>query len=69
VPATFTRNNTDIGIGFAYLPATNGACPNGLPNNGFCVPPGSPVHNNYQLAKNDINPVDYHRLCLFPKTG
>src|SRR6266513_90702 len=46
VPATFTRRNTDIGIGNADLPAVNGQCPDGLPNNGFCVPPGSPVIDN-----------------------
>jgi iron complex outermembrane recepter protein len=62
VPATFTRNNTDIGIGFAYYPAVNGQCPNGQPNNGFCVPPGSPSLNNYQLAKNNINPVTYQGI-------
>jgi iron complex outermembrane receptor protein len=62
VPAVFTRNNTDIGIGFAYYPAVNGQCPNGQPNNGFCVPPGSPTLNNYQLAKNDINPVTYQGI-------
>jgi outer membrane receptor protein involved in Fe transport len=62
VPATFTRKNTDIGIGFAYLPATAGVCPDGLPNNGFCVPPGSPVINNYLIARNDINPVTYQGI-------
>src|SRR6202040_2867359 len=41
VPATFTRKNTDIGIANANFPAVGGACPDGLPNNGFCVPPGS----------------------------
>jgi len=62
VPATFTRKNTDIGIGFAYLPAVNGQCPDGLPNNGSCVPPGSPVINNYHLAANNINPVTYQGI-------
>jgi len=62
VPATFTRKNTDIGIGFAYLPAVNGQCPDGLANNGSCVPPGSPVINNYHLAANDINPVTYQGI-------
>src|ERR1700723_2696031 len=39
VPATFTRKNTDIGISNALLPANaGGQCPDGLPNNGFCVP-------------------------------
>ena len=44
VPATFTRKNTDIGIHYANYPAvSDGQCPDGLPNTGFCVPPGSPV--------------------------
>jgi len=66
VPATFTRKNTDIGIGFAYLPVNaQGQCPDGLPNNGvgfFCVPPGSPVINNYLVARNNINPVTYQGI-------
>jgi iron complex outermembrane recepter protein len=62
VPATFTRKNTDIGIGFAYLPAVGGVCPDGLPNNGFCVPPGSPVANNFLIAQNNINPVTYQGI-------
>jgi iron complex outermembrane recepter protein len=63
VPGTFTRNNTDIGIGFAYLPANSaGQCPNGLPNNGFCVPPGSPSLNNNALVANAINPVTYQGI-------
>src|SRR5579863_621169 len=62
VPGTFTRNNTDIGIGFAYLPATGGVCPNGLPNNGFCVPPGSPTLSNGALVANNINPVTYQGM-------
>src|SRR6267142_6288107 len=42
VPATFTRKNTDIGIHYANYPAdAAGACPDGQPNAGFCVPPGS----------------------------
>src|SRR5215469_309319 len=59
VPATFTRKNTDIGIYHAYLPATAGQCPDGLPNNGFCVPPGSQVINNNSVVKNNINSVTY----------
>jgi iron complex outermembrane recepter protein len=70
VPATFTRKDTDIGIGFAYLPGTPipgtnpvaYTCPDGQANNGFCVPPGSPTLNNYQLAKNNINPVTYQGI-------
>src|SRR5580700_7893916 len=38
VPATFTRKNTDFGIHYANFPAVGGQCPDGLPNNGFCVP-------------------------------
>jgi iron complex outermembrane receptor protein len=45
-PSTFSRSNTDIGIHYANYPAVNGACPDGLPNAGFCVPPGSPTINN-----------------------
>jgi iron complex outermembrane recepter protein len=60
VPATFTRKNTDIGIFFAYYPANGlGQCPDGLPNNGYCVPPGSPQLNNYLIAHSNINPVTY----------
>ncbi len=59
VPATFTRKNTDIGIHYANFPAVNGQCPDGLPNNGFCVPPGSPSINNSSIASRAINPVTY----------
>jgi outer membrane receptor protein involved in Fe transport len=61
VPATFTRNNTDIGIHYADYPAVNGACPNGAAPGatGFCVPPGSPALNNNSLVANAINPVTY----------
>ncbi len=59
VPSTFTRRNTDLGIYYAKYPAVSGACPNGLPNNGSCVPPGSPTVNNYALAGRAINPVKY----------
>jgi iron complex outermembrane recepter protein len=62
VPATFTRKNTDLGIGYANYPATNGQCPDGLPNNGFCVPPGSPTLNNNSIAARAINPVTYQGI-------
>jgi iron complex outermembrane recepter protein len=62
VPATFTRSNTDIGIHYAYYPAVGGVCPNGLPNNGYCVPPGSPSLNNAAYVANAINPVTYQGL-------
>ena len=59
VPATFTRKNTDIGIHYANYPAVNGQCPDGQPNAGYCVPPGSPVINNYSIAQRAINPTTY----------
>ena len=61
VPGTFTRRNTDIGIHYANYPSTNGLCPDGNTDggSGFCVPPGSPSINNYNMAANDINPVNY----------
>jgi len=63
VPATFTRKNTDIGISFAGYPANaQGQCPDGLPNNGYCVPPGSPVLNNNLVAASNINPVTYQGI-------
>ena len=62
VPATFARKNTDLGIGYANYPATNGQCPDGLPNNGFCVPPGSPTLNNNSLVARAINPVTYQGI-------
>jgi outer membrane receptor protein involved in Fe transport len=59
VPDTFTRKNTDIGIHYANYPAVNGQCPDGQPNNGYCVPPGSPTINNNAQVGNAINPVTY----------
>ncbi|MBV8457529.1 MAG: TonB-dependent receptor, partial [Acetobacteraceae bacterium] len=59
VPGTFTRKDTDFGVGSANFPAVNGHCPDGGVNNGFCVPPGSPVLNNSGLVRNNINPVTY----------
>jgi len=62
VPATFTRHNTDIGIHYANFPAVGGVCPDGQPNIGFCVPPGSPTANNFGLAARAINPVTYQGI-------
>jgi iron complex outermembrane receptor protein len=63
VPATFTRKNTDIGIHYANYPAdANGQCPDGQPNAGFCVPPGSASISNYNIAKRAINPVTYEGI-------
>ncbi len=46
VPGTFTRSNTDVGIGYA----------------GGSVPPGSQVLNNYSLTGRGINPVNYQGM-------
>ncbi len=62
VPATFTRKNTDLGIAYANYPAVNGQCPDGQPNNGYCVPPGSPTLNNAKLVGRAINPVSYQGI-------
>jgi outer membrane receptor protein involved in Fe transport len=60
VPATFTRRNTDLSTFFTGLPAdAGGACPDGKPNAGYCVPPGSPVINNNNIAARAINAVTY----------
>jgi iron complex outermembrane recepter protein len=56
LPSTFTRQPTDLGIHYANYPAGCGAT-------GNCqVPPGSPVINNFALARNAINPVTYEGL-------
>ncbi len=62
VPATFARKNTDIGIHYAGYPAVNGQCPDGQPNSGYCVPPGSPTVNNNAIAASNINPVTYQGI-------
>jgi len=65
VQGTFTRKNSDLGIGSAGLPANpvTGICDppgNGLTSTtGFCVPPGSLVLNNSSIVANAINPVTY----------
>lgn len=56
---TFTRHDTDLGIAYANYPAVNGKCPDGGVNNGYCVPPGSPVANNLAMVRNHINPLTY----------
>jgi len=56
VASTFPRQPTDLGIHYANYPA-------GCAATGTCqVPPGSPVINNYALAKDAINPVTYQGL-------
>jgi iron complex outermembrane receptor protein len=61
LPATFTRNAaTDQSIHYANYPSGCGA----TPASPCQVPPGSPVINNYALAKNAINPVAYKGFRL-----
>lgn len=62
VPSTFTRKNTDLGAFYANISPVNGQCPNGLPNNGHCIPLGLPVGNNYAIAQNNSNPVEYNGI-------
>jgi iron complex outermembrane recepter protein len=65
VPATFTRKDSDLGIGYAnYATAcddlsapSKGTCLTGNPS-AFGAPPGTPI-NNHAIAKNAINPVTY----------
>lgn len=66
VSGTFTRHDTDLGIHYAnYFVPLSSTCPDGgQPNpfraptgEGACVPPGSPVARNADLARNDFNPV------------
>jgi outer membrane receptor protein involved in Fe transport len=54
VPSTFTRRATDYGIYYAGYIDPN--------TEHFGVPPGSPVINNYAIAKNAINPVKYQGI-------
>src|SRR5271169_4830182 len=56
VPSSFTRADSDIGIGYAYY-----QCP-GQPVGTFCVPPGSPAINNAAQVANAINPVTYQGI-------
>jgi iron complex outermembrane receptor protein len=68
VPSTFTRKNSDLGnVYFGITPAAKGqACPNGLPAGpqGYCALPGSPVANNFAIARANQNPVDYNGARL-----
>ena len=56
VPATFTRKNTDLGIGFANYPT---GCGTTVPCQ---VPPDSQAINNYAIAARAINPVTYQGI-------
>lgn len=65
---TFTRHDSDLGIHYAnYFVPLGSQCPDGGQPNSFrapagvgaCVPPGSPVADNVNLAKRNFNPVTY----------
>ena len=74
VPATFTRKNTDVGIHYAdYATAcsagapANGVCPAGNANaTAFGVPPGSPVDQQRQPARQCHQPRYLRRI---PRRG
>jgi len=62
VPSQFTRSNNDLGNSYFGIKPTGGACPNGLPAGGpqgLCTLPNQQSANNYSLARNNFNPVDY----------
>jgi iron complex outermembrane receptor protein len=67
LPSTFTRSNDDAsgGLGVLDIKAVGGVCPaypvgNGLPSStGLCVPGTTTQYNNYAIAHNAQNPVDY----------
>jgi iron complex outermembrane receptor protein len=64
VPSSFTRSNNDSGNYYAGIkPGANGLCPNGLPtNSGNCVPLNNNIGNNFAIARNASNPVEYNGL-------
>jgi outer membrane receptor protein involved in Fe transport len=52
VPSTFTRSANDYGIYYAGYTT-------GCKTTTYCVPPGAPSANNYAIAQNAQNPVNY----------
>ena len=61
MPATFTRQNTDIGIHYADYPT--GCADGGAGGAPVCqVPSGSPSIKNNNLVGRAINPVDYQGI-------
>jgi iron complex outermembrane receptor protein len=61
VPSTFTRSNSDLGNSYFNILPSGGRCPNGLPPGGagLCTIANAPQANNFAIARNDQNPVDY----------
>ena len=63
VPATFTRNNNDIGIHYANYPANGaGHARTAAVDHRLLRAPGQPVINNDALVGNAINPVTYNGI-------
>jgi len=76
VPSSFTRKNTDLGNFYAGIAAScsggaapvNGSCPTGSSATSYAPPPG-PATNNYAIARNASNPLQYNgaRVALLAK--
>jgi iron complex outermembrane receptor protein len=71
VASTFTRSNNDLGNAYFNIKpnTTTGLCSNGLPGGGpkdLCALPATvaPAANNYDLARNNFNPVTYEGARL-----
>ena len=69
VPSTFTRSNSDLGNAYFNIhPGAGNICAtNGLPGAGpkdLCAlsPTAAPQANNFQIARNNFNPVTYQGL-------
>jgi iron complex outermembrane receptor protein len=64
IPSSFKRSNNDNGNYYAGIkPGANGLCPNGLgTTSGFCVPANSQVGNNFSIARDNQNPVEYNGI-------
>jgi iron complex outermembrane recepter protein len=62
VPSEFSRSNNDLGNSYFGIKPTAGVCPNGQKGGGpqdLCTLPNQQSANNFDLARNNFNPVDY----------
>jgi iron complex outermembrane receptor protein len=64
IPSRFTRSNDDLGNYYSGIkPGGNGLCPNGLGStSGFCVPGINVIGNNFGVAHDNQNPVEYNGI-------
>jgi outer membrane receptor protein involved in Fe transport len=63
VPGSFTRKDSDLGIGYANYPSGCTPLREAAPGQTVCQPPpGSPVINNAALVGHAINPVTYQGI-------